>query len=149
MYPLNLFFSSRGRIGAGAFLLGVLVVAAVEFAVAITRSPYLMLATALLACIPLFCIFAKRLNDMGAPAWPAFIFVALEAFVAWLGFSYVISPNDGLNVAAPWEPDKHLAVRELGLIGMLCTFAVVAFVIWGAVGPRVSGDNTHGPEPAF
>ncbi len=149
MNVIQVFTSPRGRIGPLAFLLGIACIAAIEFAVALTRQPNLMLGVALVACVPLFMVFVKRLNDMGAPAWPALVFVACEAVIAWLGFSYVMNPSDNALVAAPWEPDKLLAIRVLGVVGMAFTIAVSAFVLWGLIGPSTNKETAHGPRAAY
>lgn len=142
MSALELLFSPRGRVGWGGFLAGISVIALAELAVATTRSPPLMFAAGLAAAAPLFFLFAKRLRDMGAPSWPAFAFVIAELAVAWLGFAHLTgSPHANL---AAWEGDMILAIRELGLVGMLLALFLAGCVGWGLVGPRAPYD--HAPR---
>lgn len=148
MTLVRFFFSPTGRVGWRAFLVGIIVIAALEFAIASARSAWLMLGAAIALSYPLFCLFAKRLHDIGARAWPAALIALVEIVVAWLAFSYLTSPGQGAVIAAPWEPDKLLAMRELGVAGMMLSFVLVAGVILGLIAPRVSGDNKYGPEPA-
>jgi uncharacterized membrane protein YhaH (DUF805 family) len=134
MNIFRFFFSPDGRIGGGAFFGGVLAIAAVEFLAALTREPLVMLGIAIAVCFPLFCLFAKRLHDMGLRAWPAGLFAVAEVAIAGLAFAFLMSTDAYL--AFPWEPDKLLAMRELGAVGMILVFAVVACFFWGVVGPR-------------
>lgn len=142
------FLSPTGRIGWRGFLVGIVAIAGLEWAIASAGSAWLMLGAAIALSYPVFCLFAKRLHDMGASAWPAAALALVEIGVAWLAFSYVTNPEAGAAIAAPWEPDKLLAMRAFGLVGMALSFILFGGVVLGLIGPGARGDNRYGPEPA-
>lgn len=164
----TLFLSPRGRIDRGAFIKAVLVWGVFYVAQffwfkktgANTINFYLALGFLVLNIQVVFCVFGKRLHDLGRSTWALIGLFALLLIIAILvmlnfgGLEYfnTIMDNPGLQSDPQAMKDVHQVYQDTlsknipksrGLMSIL----PIVFILWLAIAPGQTDSNRYGAAP--
>jgi uncharacterized membrane protein YhaH (DUF805 family) len=139
----DLFFSFDGRIGRAKFCLGMLILAAVSFAlvraiielvgVSDVAVKYAAL-TATLLQFPTYAVCAKRFHDRDKPGWLALIVILP---------SYLASMHHRIGIADPDDPTPMFVLLNVAVIAAGLWLLIDLGLLKGTQGP-----NRYGPDPA-
>lgn len=150
----TLFTSPAGRIKRQTYWIAWAIQFAVGLVVAFVVNPISVYAGAALSVLllyPLYCVYAKRLQDMGKPGVIAAIPVLLSLVSVAMSIYMVavLGVKPSMNVMAPPDvsPEKLGAMMTIGFVSM--GIGLVGLVFWLVLGIAGSqqGPNKYGPEP--
>ncbi len=137
---LHLFVSPRGRIGRRTYWHGMIVIAFVDVTLVsisgLSHSVWPALPF-LATGYPVFCVFAKRLHDLGRSAWLMAAPLTMILVGVGLGVAYNLLPKTqvlGLTT---------LAGLLMSVVGFMAAFAIT---VWLGLAPPV---QQVGPASAF
>jgi uncharacterized membrane protein YhaH (DUF805 family) len=153
---VNLLLSPQGRIGAGPFWQGVIVLiilGVILSAISAYGPPAASLVgiLALLLVYPWLCVFGKRLHDAGKSAW--WFLAALAAYLILSSIGYVVLFYDemmqmqGVQFGTPeYVAQQRQFAQDSFLLSQACS-AVVSLVVSFFVGRLASdpSENRFGP----
>lgn len=164
-----LFFSPNGRISRQQFWLGFLVVALFIFAGnnllrALGHSMtgfYISLFFPFLSLYMLYCVFGKRLHDMGRSTGPFFVMIILECvamiivMLTFGGSEYFaefsqFDRKEAIDPAITQEIIGRYQAKieaNMGLIRPLLLGVPIVFTAWTGLSKGETAANRYGPEP--
>lgn len=161
----TLFLSPRGRIGRQAFIVGVLLWGAFYTAQYFwfkntgTNTPnfYLSLIFLVINIQIVFCIFGKRLHDLGRSTWPligTFMLVFVAAIIVMLNFggleyfdALMANPelqNDPEAMKQLHQTYQDTLAQNIPQSRALMSIIPVLFTLWLAVTKGQSEANRYG-----
>lgn len=151
----TLFTSPAGRIKRQAYWIGWICQFAASFLLSLALRPisiYAGVAVGVLLLYPAYCIYAKRLQDMGKPGTLAAIPMGLGFLSLMLNLYMVV----GLGIkpgANPFSVDPAAAAANMGTLMALglgsLVIGLICLVFWLVLGIAngQEGPNRYGPEP--
>ena len=135
---VNLYLGLHGRLTRQPFWIGVLILAAVEFAIQLVadqfQSERMSAVFDLITTYPEFALAVKRAHDRNIPTWIIVVFFALNVAVDLMLFA-----GYGLNPTA--RPVQFYVIAVPGLLLFLVLLIELGFR------RGTQGDNRYGPDP--
>ncbi|MGB6228994.1 MAG: DUF805 domain-containing protein [Litorimonas sp.] len=164
----NLLFSPSGRIGPGAYMKGMIVLAIISAVITLVPliSPGLAMIlsfVSLILIIPFVFLGIKRSHDAGKSGWMVLTHILLYAGVAAVLYFIMNALGMGVDPAMEAAMNEAAAEGDMGTVvemtGDLARATAIPSAISGVIGTLASaflinmfnkqdmGDNQYGPVP--
>lgn len=142
----DVLFSPHGRIGQQNFWIGVLIILGAN--ILLTWIPLLGWLIWLGLFYVGFCVYGKRLHDIGKSMWIHAIFLVVSLLVAMIAMTMAGGSIIALAMNSSSEPDVAAIMSLIG--SMFSAFAIpmviaIIYTIWLGVAKGDAGDNRFGP----
>lgn len=144
----NVLFSPNGRIGQQSYWIGVLILIGAN--ILLTWIPLLGFLVWLGLWYVGFCVYGKRLHDIGKSMWIHALVVLVSFVISIIAGVMVGGSIFALAMSGNGEPDPAAIMSMIGSMAgvfIIPTLLWLGYTIWLGVASGTVGDNRYGaPE---